>query len=123
MKKHISEASEEQKPARTRVLMVDDEGSQLRMLKLHLEKSGEFEVVTATRPQEALEILARETFSIIILDVIMPQIDGGELFNAIRRREIKTPIIFLTATVSKREAGEGGLSSGGTIFLAKPVAL
>ena len=62
---------------------------------------------------------------LILLDVIMPSIDGGDVAAQLRAdRNLKaTPIVFLTATVSKREAGEGTLNSGGDLFLAKPVSV
>ena len=55
----------------------------------------------------------------------MPGMDGGDVSKQIKRdRNLKgTPIVFLTATVSRREAGEGGLNSGGELFLAKPVSV
>jgi len=108
-----------------RILIVDDEVSFGRMVKLNLEKTGEFEVRAENKASYALAAAREFKPDLIILDVIMPNMDGGDVQGQIRRdRQLKhTPIIFLTATVSKREAGEGGLNSGGALFLAKPVTV
>ena len=57
---------------------------------------------------------------LILLDVIMPSMDGGELASRIKAdpKLAKTPIVFLTATVSKHESQDSGFTSGGFLFLA-----
>jgi two-component system, OmpR family, response regulator len=108
-----------------RILIIDDEVSFARMVKLNLEKTGAFEVRTENIATSALPAAREFKPDLIILDVIMPSMDGGDVASQIKRdRNLRnTPIIFLTATVSKREAGEGGLNSGGEFFLAKPVTV
>jgi CheY-like chemotaxis protein len=111
--------------SRQRVLIVDDEVSFARMVKLNLEKTGQFEVRTENKATYAVAAAREFRPDVILLDVIMPSMDGGDVANQLKHdrhlREI--PIIFLTATVSKREAGEGGLNSGGDLFLAKPISV
>ena len=111
--------------AKARILIVDDEVAFTRMVKLNLEKAGEFEVRIENRATGALAAARNFKPDLILLDVIMPSMDGGDVQNQIKRdRTLRdTPIIFLTATVSKREAGEGGMNSGGELFLAKPVTV
>ena len=108
-----------------RILIVDDEVSFARMVKLNLEKTGAFDVRTENKATYALAAAREFKPDLIILDVIMPNMDGGDVSNQFKRdRQLRdTPIIFLTATVSKREAGEGGLNSGGALFLAKPISV
>ena len=108
-----------------RILIVDDEVSFARMVKLNLEKTGAFDVRTENKATYALAAAREFKPDLIILDVIMPNMDGGDVSTQFKRdRQLRdTPIIFLTATVSKREAGEGGLNSGGALFLAKPVSV
>src|SRR4051812_18766106 len=108
-----------------RILIVDDEATFTRMVKLNLEATGEFEVREEHRATAALTTAREFKPDLILLDVIMPSMDGGDLANLIKNdRMLKgTPIVFLTATVSKREAGDGGLNSGGSLFLAKPVSV
>ncbi len=112
-------------PAKKRILVVDDEVSFARMVKLNLEKTGAYEVRVENRAMFALATAREFLPDLILLDVIMPNMDGGDVSKQIKRdRTLKgTPIIFLTATVSRREAGEGGLNSGGELFLAKPVSV
>ena len=108
-----------------RILIIDDEASFTRMVKLNLEKTGAFEVREENRAAYALTAAREFKPDVILLDVIMPTMDGGDVAAHIRNdRNLKnTPIIFLTATVSQREAGQAGFNSGGALFLAKPVSL
>ncbi len=108
-----------------RILIIDDEASFTRMVKLNLEKTGAFEVREENKATSALASAREFKPDLILLDVIMPSLDGGDVAGQIRNdRHLKgTPIVFLTATVSQREAGEAGLNSGGDLFLAKPVSL
>lgn len=108
-----------------RILIIDDEVSFARMVKLNLEKTGAFEVRVENQATCAIPTAREFRPDLILLDVIMPAMDGGDVANQIKRdRHLKgTPIIFLTATVSKREAGEVGLNSGGELFLAKPISV
>src|SRR5262249_24080407 len=110
-------------PEKKRGLVIDDEASFARMVKLNLEKTGEFEVRVENKATSAVATAREFKPDLVLLDVIMPTMDGGDVANQIKRdRALKeTPIIFLTATVSKREAGEGGFNSGGPLLLAKPV--
>ena len=108
-----------------RILIIDDEASFTRMVKLNLEKTGEFEVREENRAGSAVSTARDFKPDLIILDVIMPAMDGGDVANLIKNdRHLRgTPIIFLTATVSTREAGPGGYRSGGELFLAKPISV
>ena len=100
-----------------RILIIDDEASFTRMVKLNLEKTGAFEVREENKATYALAAAREFKPDVILLDVIMPTMDGGDVAAQIRNdRHLKgTPIIFLTATVSQSEAGDGGLNSGGDL--------
>jgi CheY-like chemotaxis protein len=108
-----------------RILIVDDEATFTRMVRLNLEATGEFEVREEHRATAALASAREFKPHLILLDVIMPSMDGGDLADQIRNDRMlrETPIVFLTATVSRREAGDDGLNSGGSLFLAKPVSV
>jgi DNA-binding response OmpR family regulator len=112
-------------PEKKRILIIDDEVSFGRMVKMNLEKTGAFEVRVENRAAAAVPAAREFRPDLVLLDVIMPNMDGGDVAKQIKRdRTLRgTPIVFLTATVSKREAGEGGFSSGGELFLAKPVSV
>jgi len=105
-----------------RILIVDDESGFTRLLKLTLERTGQYEVCEENDGTKAW-LLARDFKpDIIFLDIVMPRVDGGEVAQQMRSDPMlaNVPIIFLTAIVS---AKEGGHEIGGFPFLAKPVSL
>ena len=108
-----------------RILVVDDEPSITRLLKLNLEQTNNY-VVRAENDAEAA-VAAAEEFKphLILLDVMMPGLDGGELasrFQASPRLK-SVPIVFLTAAATKGEIYARGGKIGGLPFLAKPVQI
>ncbi len=107
----------------TRILMVDDDISAARLLKLGLEATGTYAVREVNKPRDSLAAAREFHPDLIILDVNMPDMTGGEVAGQFRKDPLlsEVPIIFLTAIISQREAGDTGLVSGGYRFLAKPV--
>src|SRR6185312_9317115 len=91
---------------RVRILVVDDERPVREALERALRLEG-YEVDLAADGQEALISLARRSADAIVLDVLMPVMDGLETSRLLRRRDDKTPILMLTARheVSDRVAG------------------
>jgi two-component system response regulator MprA len=103
-----------------RLLVVDDDPSVREALALVLDLNG-FEVATAADGREAIRTLAQESPDAVILDVLMPGIDGLEVCRRMRASGDSTPVLMLTARteVSERVAGlEGGADDN----LAKPFA-
>ena len=104
-----------------KILLVDDEIDILTFIKYNLKKEG-YEVFTATNGVEALEIAKKERPALIILDVMMPDMDGIETCS--RLREIKslenTVIAFLTAR-SEDYSQIAGFDSGADDYINKPV--
>lgn len=78
-----------------RILLVDDEEAILKLLRFPLEKEG-YRVVTARDGEEAIETFSSERFDLVILDIMLPRIDGMEVCRRLRARSI-VPIIMLTA--------------------------
>ena len=111
-------------PEKKRILVIDDEVSFARMVKMNLEKTGAFEVRVENRAVGALAAAREFRPDLILLDVIMPNMDGGDVSKQLKRYPAlkDIPIIFLTATVSQRESGDVGLNSGGELFLSKPIS-
>ncbi|MGC1478986.1 MAG: response regulator [Chthoniobacterales bacterium] len=107
-----------------RILIVDDEAGFTRMLKLNLETSGSFEVRDVNEGQQALEVAREFLPHIIFLDIVMPDIDGGDVAAQIRADASlkRVPIVFLTAIVGEDEARNSN-AIGGYPFLAKPVSM
>jgi CheY-like chemotaxis protein len=105
-----------------RVMIIDDEPGFTRLLKLTLERTGGFEVLEVNDGTRAWMAAREFAPDIIFLDVVMPEIDGGDVAQQIRSDPMlaHVPIVFLTAIV---RAKEGGHEIGGFPFLAKPVSL
>jgi CheY-like chemotaxis protein len=108
-----------------RILVVDDEPSITRLLKLNLEQTGEYEVKTENDAKAALGAAEDFVPDLVLLDVMMPGIDGGELASRFQAHPLfkNVPIVFLTAAATKTEVYNRGGRVGGLPFLAKPVEL
>jgi CheY-like chemotaxis protein len=108
-----------------RILVVDDQADITRMLKLNLEQTNDYEVRMENSSSRALATAEEFRPDLILLDVIMPGIDGGALAAKLRAhpRLKGVPIVFLTAAATKEEVSTHGGVIGGSPFLAKPVDL
>lgn len=100
-----------------KVLVVDDEGRLVSLLEAYLSQEG-FSVVTATDGREALFQARQEKPDLIILDIMMPEMDGLE-FMRLHRKERETPIILLTARVEEDDRVIG-LELGADDYVTKP---
>lgn len=108
--------------ART-ILIVDDEIDLLDLLKYNLEQEG-YSVISATNGADALDIARRAAPDLIVLDVMMPGIDGIEVCRRIRKDAAirATPIIMLTARTEDEDYVRG-LDVGADIYLGKPISI
>ena len=106
-----------------KILVVDDEPSITRMIKLNLERTGKFEVRTENKGGNAVSVAREFKPDLIFLDVMMPDMPGDEVAAQLRDDpELSNiPFVFLTAIVTKEETEPTGSEIGGNIFLAKPV--
>lgn len=106
-----------------RILIVDDEAGFTRLLKLTLEGTRRYIVKEENDGSQALQTARQFRPDLILLDIVMPKMDGGDVARQISGDPMlkAVKIIFLTAIVSKKEAGAGGI--GGYPFMAKPVSL
>ena len=102
------------------ILLVDDEPNILIALEFLMKQQG-YTVELAKNGQEALEIMENFTPDVVLLDVMMPGMDGFEVAKKIRANAalFKTQIIFLTAKGTKEDRRKG-YKSGGEIYLTKP---
>ena len=108
-----------------RLLIIDDEISFTRLLKLNLENTGKYTVQVENAGQNGLAVARDFNPDLIFLDVMMPGMDGGVLAARMRENHIlkNTPIVFLTAAVQQKEIDSRGGVIGGFPYLAKPVDL
>ncbi|MFP4157565.1 MAG: response regulator [Opitutales bacterium] len=118
---HFNKPEEERN--KTRVLIVDDETTVTRMVKRNLEATGDYQVEAVNDSIDAVNRAKEFLPHIILLDIVMPQADGGDVANGLRSRSAtkNIPIIFVSAMVSPKEAQRGLYESGGEHFLAKPI--
>jgi two-component system alkaline phosphatase synthesis response regulator PhoP len=108
-----------------KILIIDDEIDFSNLVKKNIEKTGEFEVIIAASGEEGIKLTREKKPDLILLDVVMPEIDGGDVASQIKNdKSIKDiPIIFLTAIVTEEETGSQPSFTGGYPLLAKTVTL
>jgi len=109
----------EQKPAR--ILIVDDTVDNIKLLSDLLEPEG-YEVRSSASGEEALAVLAREPYDLVLLDVVMPEMDGYDVCRRIRQdtRFAALPVVMVTALDAKEERVKG-LEAGADEFLSRPI--
>ncbi|MFM1873400.1 MAG: hypothetical protein RL398_2822 [Planctomycetota bacterium] len=105
-----------------RILGVDDSAQNRSLIELYLQGT-EFEVVTAPGGHEALELCRREQFDLILLDVVMPQIDGFEVCRRLKEdpRTAFVPVIFLTGRLADEASRSAAFRLGAVDYIQKPV--
>ena len=106
-----------------RILVVDDEPALTRMVKLNLERTGNYEVRTENQGSMAVQAAREFKPDLIFLDVMMPDMTGDEISAQLKEDEELSRIkfIFMTAIVTRDETENMGTNIGGNEFLAKPV--
>jgi class 3 adenylate cyclase/CheY-like chemotaxis protein len=104
----------------TRILVVDDQPANVRLLDAILSPRG-YDVCTASSGPEALAVLDKEHVDVVLLDVVMPGMDGYEVCRAIRERPETAYLPVVMVTASGEEQKVMALESGADDFLTKPV--
>jgi putative two-component system response regulator len=108
---------------KARVLVVDDEEANLDLVRKILEPAGYTDLVCTTDPRNATDLLAAFEPDIVLLDVVMPHVDGITLLKQLRKRmppNVYLPVLVLTSDRS-REARSRALEAGANDFLNKPL--
>ncbi|MHC4672918.1 MAG: sigma-54-dependent transcriptional regulator [Planctomycetota bacterium] len=104
---------------RLRILIVDDEEDLVSTMAERLTLRG-FQVETATNGTDAIKHVSKHNFSVLILDVKMPGIDGLELMAEIKRKHPDLPVILFTGHTSVADA-ERGMQEGAFDYIMKPI--
>ena len=104
--------------ARERILVVDDERGMRELLRITLKKEG-YKVSTASSAQEALDLLDKGLFDLVITDIKMPQLSGIELLKRIKALDPGVPVIMITAYASVDTAVEA-MKEGAYDYISKP---
>jgi CheY-like chemotaxis protein len=106
-----------------RILVIDDEPSITRLLKLNLEQTGLYEVREENDSTRAIDTAREFKPNLVISDVMMPDVGGGEVAAQLRDDPVlrRVPVIFLTAAVRKEELGSSEAVIAGRLYIAKPL--
>ena len=112
-------------PAKRRILIVDDEVGFTRLVKLNLEGTGRYDVRDALDGATALEMARVFHPELVVLDVVMPGLDGGQIAARLRQANEgrPLPIIFVSATSQPHAVLNLGQQDAACPFLAKPISL
>lgn len=106
---------------KARVLVIEDEATQRRLARGHLE-SLDCDVITAVNGKEGLDILEKNSdIRIVITDLAMPEMDGFQVTEAIRRTEKRYTYIMILTTQDDKQSLTQGLSLGADDFVSKPI--
>jgi len=103
-----------------RILVVDDDPVIVRLLEVNFRLDG-FDVVTAVRGEDALALAQETTPDIILLDVMMPGLDGYEVYRRLREIPglVDTPVFFLSARAKDDDRAQA-MASGVVDYITKP---
>ena len=104
--------------ARQKILVADDEASIRRILETRLKMVG-YDVVTAEDGEEAVEVFNKTNPDLVVLDVMMPKLDGYGLLKELRSRGMDTPVLFLTSKDAIEDRVKG-LDMGADDYMIKP---
>lgn len=103
-----------------RILIADDDPVILRLIQVNLELEG-YEVITANNGQEAVDTAMAEHPDLVILDIMMPRLDGYQACEQLKASDVtkQIPVIFLSAKAQQGDI-EKGQSFGVAAYLTKP---
>ena len=107
-----------------RILLVDDEAGFTRLVKFNLERTGKYAVKEVNQSTQAVQAAQIFDPDLILLDVVMPGMDGGDVVAELRKRPqlAQIPVIMLTALVAKGELSRNAVAeSGDLVMIGKPV--
>ncbi|MEP7128336.1 MAG: response regulator transcription factor [Chitinophagales bacterium] len=117
----LNQATAYQNLSQPRILVVEDEENLLEAIKINLELEG-YEVVVAITGPQALKRFSEERFNLVVLDIMLPELDGYQVCQTIRITNSETPILFLTAKDTSEDKVMG-LKMGADDYLTKPFNL
>jgi two-component system chemotaxis response regulator CheY len=110
-----------EKDTMQRVLIIDDSSATRAYVRAALEEMAEMQVSEASSGFDALRVLPRERFDLLVVDINMPNINGLELISFIRRSEThrETPLLIISTEASERDRARA-MALGANGYLAKP---
>ncbi|MCF6311899.1 MAG: response regulator [Verrucomicrobiales bacterium] len=109
-----------------RILVIDDEAGFTKLLKMNLEKTGQYEVRIENDSMKALNAAHEFLPDAVLLDIVMPGLDGGDVAAQMQAEPLlqHIPVIMMTALVSQEETSQDAVAQAGAMnILPKPVNL
>lgn len=103
--------------SKKQILVVEDEKPLARALQVKLTKAG-FACQTAVNGEEALAVIAKETFDLVLLDLLMPGMDGWDFLENLSKGATKTPVIVIS-NLNQSEDIQRAMDLGATDFMVK----
>ncbi|MGD9948994.1 MAG: response regulator transcription factor [Desulfobulbus sp.] len=104
--------------AKGKILVVDDSPTQLNLMRAPFEENG-FQVITASDGEEALALVESEDLMLVVLDVIMPKLNGFQACRKIKSIKQNLPVILLTSKNQKSDEF-WGKKQGADVYMTKP---
>jgi len=104
--------------AKSKILVVDDDPGILAMLQLMLRLEG-YDAIVCGEPQLVVDTMAREKPDVVLLDALMPGLDGIQVLEAIRARALPTPVLLVTGNANEAYL-KLAMQAGANGLLAKP---
>lgn len=108
-------------PMKPKILVVEDETHLMELLLLNLDSEG-YACTPAKNGKTALELLLQNTYDLVLLDVMLPGMNGFEIMDQLMAKKIEVPVIFLTARSDDKDR-ISGLRRGAVDYISKPFNL
>jgi CheY-like chemotaxis protein len=109
-------------PYDARILIVDDQPSNVRLLEHTLQRGGFVEVSSTGDPREVVALHAKNDYSLIVLDLQMPEMDGYEVMAELQAMAATHPVAILVMSADQTQA-QSAVEAGAVSFLGKPCVL
>ena len=120
----MSDAIKPETQRKIKILLIDDEEDFCFFVKLNLEKTGKYEVLTTTDSSSGLIMVSKECPDLVLLDIIMPEMNGAQIADMLldNPKTKSIPVLFVTAIASRSEVQSQEGIIGERQFIAKPVS-
>lgn len=108
---------------RRKILIIDDDKDFCDLVKLNLEKTRKFKVLVAIDPAEGIKVAKKESPDLILLDIVMPNMDGTDVLQILSKKKTTKciPVVFLSGLADKTNVDADTGKIGNRQFIAKPV--
>ena len=103
-----------------KILLIDDEKDLSALVKINIEATTGYEVLMATSGREGIELIKTERPDLVLLDIVMPEMDGFEVLKLIKAIAPQLPVAMVTAVLDEKEA-KRAFKAGAYEYISKPI--